>query len=282
VSLTEILQVLELDEVAPDRYLSQNLADSPGVVFGGQLLAQAIAAAARTVPDMAVKSMHTLFARGGSPEVPPELDVSRLHVGRSFANLEVSIRQGDRLCTRSLVLLHRPDADLIRHADEPPAVPTAERCPVPEVVRRGWEIRYVDGVDIMDPDAVGPPELYVWSRFAGAPDDPWVSQALLGYASDGFLIGTAMRPHPGAGQSLAHVTISTSVIAQTLTFHDPFFAGDWLLLALRSPHAGAGRSFGRADVFSADGRLVASFSQENMIRAFDADRAPAAGERSKY
>jgi acyl-CoA thioesterase len=91
-----------------------------------------------------------------------------------------------------------------------------------------------------------------------------------------------MRPHPGAGQALAHVSISTTVITQTLTFHDPFYAGDWLLLAQRSPHAGSGRSFGRADVFSADGHLVASFSQENMIRAFDTDRAPAAGERSKH
>lgn len=282
MSPTEILAVLQLEEVAPDQYVGQNLLDSPGVVFGGQLLGQAIAAAARTVPEMAVKSLHTVFARGGAPDAPLELGVERLHAGRSFASLEVSIRQGNRLCTRSLVLLHRPDPDLIRHADEPPAVPPAEQCPEPEVVRRGWEIRYVDGIDIMDPDAVGPAELFVWSRFAGIPDDPWVSQALLGYASDGFLIGTAMRPHPGAGQSLAHVSISTSVIAQTLTFHDPFFAGDWLLLAQRSPHAGSGRSFGRADVFSADGHLVASFSQENMIRGFDPDRAPVAGERSKY
>jgi acyl-CoA thioesterase-2 len=266
VNPTEILDVLELEEVAPDRYAGQNLPDSPGVVFGGQLLAQAIAAAVRTVPDMAVKSMHTVFARGGSPDSPLELGVDRLHSGRSFASLEISIRQGDRLCTRSLVLLHRPDADLIRHADGPPSVAPADECPAPDAVRRGWEIRYVDGVDIMDPDAIGPAELFVWSRFAGVPEDPWVSQALLGYASDGFLIGTAMRPHPGAGQSLAHVSISTTVITQTLTFHDPFYAGDWLLLAQRSPHAGSGRSFGRADVFSIDGRLVASFSQENMIR----------------
>jgi acyl-CoA thioesterase II len=90
---------------------------------------------------------------------------------------------------------------------------------------------------------------------------------LLGYASDGFLIGTAMRPHPGIGQALAHVSISTSVITQTLTFHEDFDVGGWLLLAHRSPQAGHGRSFGRADVFSAEGRLVASYSQENMIRA---------------
>jgi acyl-CoA thioesterase II len=132
---------------------------------------------------------------------------------------------------------------------------------------RGWDVRVPEGIDIADPQSLGPPELAIWSRFVDIPPDAWMSRALLGYASDGFLLGTAMRPHPGIGQALAHVSISTSVITQSLTFHEDFDAGGWLLLAHRSPHAGHGRSFGRADVFSADGRLVASYSQENMIRA---------------
>ena len=84
-----------------------------------------------------------------------------------------------------------------------------------------WEIRVVGGVDISDPEAVGPAELDVWTRFVGAPDDPAVSQALLAFATDGFLIGTAMRPHPGVGQAQAHRTLSTGVISHTLTFHEP-------------------------------------------------------------
>jgi acyl-CoA thioesterase II len=106
----------------------------------------------------------------------------------------------------------------------------------------------------------------VWVRFEGAPDDLTTSQALLAYASDGFLIGTAMRPHKGVGQAQAHEALSTGVISHTLTFHDPFRASDWLLLAQASPYAGRGRAYGRADVFSADGRLVASFVQDSMIR----------------
>lgn len=62
----------------------------------------------------------------------------------------------------------------------------------------------------------------MWTRFRGDPQDVTTSQALLGFASDGFLIGTAMRPHPGAGQRLAHVSISTSVIAHALSFHEQF------------------------------------------------------------
>jgi acyl-CoA thioesterase II len=277
-----MLEMLSLAETAPDTFEAHNLPSPGGVVFGGQLLAQAIAATARVEPELAVKSMHTVFARGGSPDQPVELAVQRLHGGRSFASLEVSISQGTRLCTRSLLLLHRSDPDLISHQDPMPKVAPPDKCPPPASNGHGWEVRIADGADTSNPDAIGPPELRVWSRFDDVPPEPWASQALLGYASDGFLIGTAMRPHPGVGQALAHVTISTSVITQTLTFHDEFDAGSWLLLAHRSPHAGRGRSYGRADVFTADGRLVASFAQENMIRTFPSDRQPAPGKRSKH
>lgn len=283
MATTELVEMLALDEIGPGLYRARSLPSSGGVVFGGQMLAQSIAAAAAVAPDLQVKSMHTVFTRGGSPDQPLELEVERLHDGRSFGSLEVSVRQGPRLCTRSLVLLHRPDADLISHQDDMPDVADAETSPPPPSSSgRGWEVRIADGADISDPDAVGPAELLVWSRFVDVPSEQWASQALLGYASDGFLIGTAMRPHPGVGQALAHVTISTTVVTQTLTFHDTFDAGQWLLLAHRSPHAGAGRSYGRADVFTVDGRLVASFTQENMIRAFTADRQPAPGQRAKH
>jgi acyl-CoA thioesterase II len=122
----------------------------------------------------------------------------------------------------------------------------------------------------------------VWSRFPGSDETGVIGQALLAYATDGFLIGTAMRPHRGIGQSMSHVSISTSVLSHTLTFHEPVEAGAWHLLAHRSPYAGRGRSYGRADVFTADGRLVASFVQDNMIRAFPEGQQPAAGGRSKF
>ena len=130
-----------------------------------------------------------------------------------------------------------------------------------------WEVRVVGGVDVSDPDAIGPPELDIWTRFVDAPDDAVTNQALVAFATDGFLIGAAMRPHPGVGQSQAHVTLATGVISHTLTFHEPCSAGEWLLFSHRSPYAGRGRSYGRADIFRRDGQLVGSFVQDNMIRA---------------
>src|SRR3546814_15765329 len=85
-----------------------------------------------------------------------------------------------------------------------------------------------------------------------------------------MLIATAMRPHEGVAQSLAHRTIATSVISHTITFHEPCPAGDWFLLSLESPFAGGGRSYGGGHVARRDGRLVASFTQDNMIRAMPA------------
>jgi acyl-CoA thioesterase-2 len=272
------LDALVLEEVGEGSYRAGHLRSSHGVVFGGQLMAQTIAAAALTVPDKQVKSLHTVFARGASPDAPLEILVELMHSGRAFASATVTTMQGARLCTRALVLLDTAEPDLIRHGLELPSVPSPG---VPRNPEPWWEVAVVDDVDISDATAVGPAELSVWTRFPGAPDDPVVNQALLAFATDGFLIGTAMRPHPGIGQSMAHVSISTTVLTHTLTFHEAFAAGDWLLLAQESPYAGRGRSYGRGSVFSGD-RLVASFVQENMIRDFPAEQRPAAGGASRY
>ncbi len=275
--------VLDLEPVGEGRFRATSVDTGfGGVVFGGQLLAQTMVAGATVDPGKEVKSVHTVFARGASPDQPLDIEVESMHAGRALASATVTVRQGDRLCTRSLCLLSAVEPDLIRHAvDMPPAGAPGD---APSRGGEGdfWEVRVVGGVDIADPDAVGPAELLVWSRFPGSDETGVIGQALLAYATDGFLIGTAMRPHRGMGQSMSHVSISTSVLSHTLTFHEPVDAGAWHLLAHRSPYAGRGRSYGRADVFTADGRLVASFVQDDMIRAFPEGQQPAAGGRSKF
>jgi len=282
-TLAALLDVLSLEATGEGRFRAANFSEGPGgVVFGGQILAQVIVAAARTAPGKEVKSLHTVFARGAAPDAPLDLEVEPLHDGRAFGSATVTVRQGDRLCTRSLVLFSASEPDLIRHGQPMPEVSPPEATPASRPEPAWWEIRVVGGVDVSDPDAVGPPRLDVWTRFPDAPADPLTGQALVAYASDGFLIGTAMRPHPGIGQSLAHVSVSTSVITHTLTFHEPVVANEWLLLAHDSPFAGRGRSYGRALVYRADGQLVAGYVQENMIRSYAEGAAPAAGARSRY
>jgi acyl-CoA thioesterase II len=281
--LSELLGVLDLEPVSEGRFRAQNFSDGPGgVVFGGQLLAQSIVAGATIDPSKEVKSIHTVFARGGAMDQPLDIEVDAMHTGRALASATVTVRQHERLCTRSLVLLSAVEPDLIRHGVEVPQVGGPEDAAPGPDVGGFWEVRVVDGVDLTDPAEVGPPELYVWVRFPGAEAKGVMGQALLAYATDGFLIGTAMRPHDGVGYALSHVSISTSVLSHTLTFHEPIDAGQWHLLAHESPYAGRGRSYGRANVFDTDGRVAASFIQDNMIRDFPEGQRPAAGERSHF
>jgi acyl-CoA thioesterase len=266
---SQLLEVLNFEKTGAGRFRAQNFAEGAGnVVFGGQILAQAIVAASTIDQEKVLKSLHTIFARGVDRDQPLDIEVDVMHVGRALASATVTIRQGERLCTRSLALLSAGEPDLIRHGSAPPDTGGPEDAAPIGASGGFWELRVVGGVDISDPDAVGPPELFVWVRFPGAQATGMLGQALLAYATDGFLIGTAMRPHAGVGQSMAHRSISTSVLSHTLTFHEPVDAGEWHLLAHESPYAGRGRTYGRAHIFSADGNLVGSFVQDNMVRAF--------------
>ncbi len=265
-TIESLTDALTLESAGPDRYRAPNVWSPHGVVFGGQLLGQSIMAGLAGTEAMSVKTLHTVFARSASPDAPVDIVVDRMHSGRTFASSTVTISQGERLCTRALVLLHVEEDDLIRHAAPAPSTAGPDDSPPTGDDSGSWQVRTVDGVDVNDPEQVGPAELEVWTRFAGAPEDPGVNQALLAFATDGFLIGTAMRPHAGVGQAQAHKSLSTGVLSHTLTFHEAIAAGQWMLMANRSPYAGHGRSYGQADVFSADGRLLASVVQDAMIR----------------
>jgi acyl-CoA thioesterase-2 len=125
----------------------------------------------------------------------------------------------------------------------------------------------VGDIDVRDPALIGPPTLQLWVRFPEAPaGDTALARALLAHATDGWLIATAMRPHQGIGQAMAHRELSTSVVSHSLAFHDGFVADQWLLIDHESQAAGGGRAYGRGHVFTEDGRLVASFVQESLLR----------------
>jgi len=270
LTIDSFVEALTLEPAGEDQYRAGNVDAGHGVLYGGQLLAQSVVAGLVSEPGKAVKTVHTIFARSGSPDVPVEIGVDRMHSGRAMASCTVTISQGERLCARSLVLLSADEPDFIRHADAAPTAPPPGESRAAGEDTAAWQIRIAGDADISDPEHTGPPDLDVWVRFDGAPRDPGLSQALLAYATDGFLIGTAMLPHDGVGQAQAHVTLSTVVLSHTLTFHEPLYAGDWMLLAHHSAHTGHGRCYGRANVFREDGALIASFVQDGMIRPMPA------------
>ena len=264
-----ILAALRLEQTGETRYRGPSVrSDIRPVVFGGQLMGQMITAAATAQPGKTVRSIHVIFARAGTVKLPVDLDVDVMHAGRSLASVTVTARQEQRLISRGMLLLDAGEPDLIRHGATMPDVGSPDMAVPLDWAEEGSEVRVVDGVDLAATEVTGPPELSVWTRFTAAPDDIAVNQALLSWYTDPFLIAASMRPHEGIGAGLAHQAISTGVLTHTLSFHEPVRATDWHLLAQRGTYAGGGRSYGRGEVFTQDGRLVASFVQDSMVRSF--------------
>jgi len=224
-------------------------------------------------PDKTVKTINVIFARAARAGADTEIDVHTFHAGRSFCSHTVTAWQGDRLCARASVLTHAAEPDLVSHQTDPPpqsplSPPAASAVARDHSVFPGAEYVVADGVNLIDSDApTGPAELTVWYRWPAAPDDPIINQAALAWGTDGFLIGTAMRPHEGLGYDRAHVDIATGVISHTLTFHRPALMNDWVLMTHESPFAGGGRTYGRCDIHDGAGNLIASYMQDSMMRA---------------
>jgi acyl-CoA thioesterase II len=259
----DLVGCLALTEVEPGVVEGRNLDIGYHRVFGGQILAQVVAAAAAASPDKAVKSVHVLFPREGDTAKPMRYRVTKLQDGRTFGSTEVVAAQDGKVISAALVSMHTGEEGLHR-SDGAPSVGPPEEATVVDLGMVPWETRLVGGVDLSD-RAASPPRLDWWMRAASVADEPSVHQALLAHATDLTLIGTALRPFEGISQADSTVTIHTAVTSHTLWFHQPFRVDGWLQVSQHSPVVAGGRSYGRGDVFAGD-ELVASFAQEAMIR----------------
>jgi len=265
--LDELVDTLHIQRLDDQRFTGGHATSIGGrVVFGGQLLAQMIMAAAGSVPDKTVKSLQAVFVRSASPEHPVTFDVEVMHSGRLYASTTVSVSQGDRLCARALVLLDAADVELARHAAPFPDVGGPDSAGPLRPGLGGAEMRFVGGVNLDDPDDVGPPELDVWTRFRGAPDDDALNRALLAFATEPLFFAASLRPHAGLRQAAVYSEVIPAVITHSVYFHAPVRASEWMLLHLTSPHLGRGRIYGHGSVFDVDRQLVASANQENQLR----------------
>jgi acyl-CoA thioesterase len=265
--MTSLYSTLELEQTAENTYRAQNDSHGAGVVFGGQLLAQAVVASLQGEADKRVKTLHTVFARAGRVDEPLEISVQTVSSGRAFGSKVISFAQGGRLFCTATALLTAYEDDFIRHADDFPAgVPDPESSKPMSHGDGPWQLRVPNDVDVNDPSLVGPPDYLLWGRFEGAPTSPIAQQGLLAYTTESFLIASAMRPHADVGQSQAHVTLSTAVMSHTISFHENADVSQWLLLENHSTASGHGRANGRGNVFTQDGTLVASYFQDCMIR----------------
>jgi acyl-CoA thioesterase-2 len=279
--VSELIELLQLERFEENLFRGQSRDIGTRFVFGGQVLGQALSAAQRTVPaDRAVHSLHAYFLRAGDIEAPIVYDVDRSRDGKSFSvRRVVAIQHGEPIFNFAASFqVHEPGGehqidmpDVAKPEDlsPPERLPAEELAKMPVKLQRwlarkgAFEFRYVTPRNELKP-IKRPPYQQIWFRLIDrAPDDDAVHRALLAYASDFHLIGTAMLPH---GISYLQHNVQVASLDHALWFHRPFRADEWLLYACDSPSAQGARGLTRGMIYSRDGRLVASTAQEGLIR----------------
>ncbi len=281
-ALADLVALLDLEPIEVRIFRGRNRPLASPRVFGGQVLAQALVAAGRTVEaDRRCHSLHAYFILPGDIEAPIVYEVGTLRDGGSFTTRRVTAIQHGRPIFNASLSFHRDEPGLEHQSEPARTVPgpegltserelaegMAERLPEPlrTVLTRPRPIdfRPVDPADPLRPeprDAVAA----TWIRADGAlPDDPLIHQAVLAYASDWGLLGTALLPH---GRSVFDGSIQAASLDHAIWFHRPFRADEWLLYAMDAPTTAGARAFIRGSVTDADGRLVASTAQEGLVR----------------
>ena len=289
--LPSVLRLLDLERVGEqpedgrcgaERFVARH-PDRVGFsrTFGGQLLAQSLIAAARTVGGpQHVHSTQTHFIRGGDPKRDLDITVERLRDGRSFANRRVDVAQdGSVVCT--MLAAFSESGSGLEHGPAAPAVPPPAELPVFDEALAGYEeslpafagalhpidLRYAnDPPWVQKGTGESRTDNRVWMRPAGAiPDAPCLHAALLAYASDMTVLDSVLTRH-GLSWGLDRVLAAT--LNHSLWFHRPARFDRWLLYVSTSPVATASRGTGSGTFFDADGAPVASSVQEGVVRHF--------------
>ncbi len=284
-TVAELVDLMALERLEDNLFRGQSRDIGTKYVFGGQVLGQALSAAQQTVGDGRVAhSMHAYFLRAGDVEAPIVYTVERTRDGNTFSTRRVeAIQHGQQIFVMA-VSFQRPEAG-VEHQVAMPEVPRPDDLDPPEPIdperfahipaklqrwlsaKGPFEFRHVWPRDeIRVPKR--PPIQHVWFRLRERiGDDEMLHRALLAYASDFHLIGTATLPH---GISYLQPNVQMASLDHALWLHRPFRVDDWLLYSCDSPTAIGARGLARGAVYDPTGRLVASTAQEGLLRVLPA------------
>jgi acyl-CoA thioesterase II len=267
-SIDALLALLDLEVLDVDLYRGRSPATAHQRVFGGQVAAQALVAAGRTVgQERPVHSLHAYFLRPGDPSTPIIYHVDRSRDGHSFTTRRVvATQRGEQIFVMSASFQVAETG--LDHQDPMPDVPDPESLPTVqeriESAGERWRDRWAEfeSIDLRHVEDEDRFRNRVWLRaVAPLPDDPMVHVCVLTYASDLTLLLSALRPHDVRVEELQLASLD-----HALWFHRPFRADEWMLYDQSTPSAAGARGFATGSIFSRDGRLVASAVQEGLIR----------------
>ncbi|MPY64224.1 acyl-CoA thioesterase [Streptomyces spongiae] len=280
--LQSLLDLLDLEQIEENIFRGQSRSGVVPRVFGGQVAAQALVAAGRTVPeDRLAHSLHAYFLRIGDAGAPIVYTVDRMNDGRSFTTRRVvAVQHGQPIFALS-ASFQRYEEGLDHQAPMPPApdpatLPTAEeRLPSygldPEIVekfleaRAAVDLRYVDDPPYGRYGQPREPHSQVWFRANGKlDDDPLLHVVLATYVSDMTLLDSILLAHGRGGWAVGDVVGAS--LDHAMWFHRPFRADEWLLYDQESPSSFGGRGLGQGRIYTQDGQLAISVIQEGVVR----------------
>ncbi|OBB00792.1 acyl-CoA thioesterase II [Mycobacteriaceae bacterium 1482268.1] len=269
-TVQSLLDLFDVTSDGENRFIAQTGPageDDRQVVEGTQVLAQMIVAAAKRFGEKSVRSVYAVFARAVMVGAGPvELEIDVVAEGRSTATAVLTARQNGKPCVTATLLADVPTADVIRHHLPRPQVTAPADANLGQMPMVGRELRLVDVVDVNSPDEVGPPELYAWLHYDPIPERDDLAKALIAYFTGHLGISTTMRAHDGIGTSQSHLTVSTAPMTVSVSFHEPVRWDGWILYSHESTQVGAGMSYVRGTVHTEEGELIASFTQDALIR----------------
>ncbi|MDX3518914.1 acyl-CoA thioesterase II [Streptomyces scabiei] len=281
-ALLSLLDLLDLEQIEENIFRGRSRPAIVPRVFGGQVAAQALVAAGRTVPaDRLPHSLHAYFLRIGDAGAPIVYTVERMNDGRSFtARRVVAVQHGQPIFALSASFQRYEDG--LDHqapmpaAPDPDSLPTAEQVlPTygldPAVVEKALEARAAVDLRYVDDPPYGrygeprEPRSQVWFRANGKlDDDPLLHVVLATYVSDMTLLDSILLAHGRGGWAVGDVVGAS--LDHAMWFHRPFRADEWLLYDQESPSASAGRGLGQGRIYTQDGRLAISVIQEGVVR----------------
>ncbi|MDO5738931.1 MAG: acyl-CoA thioesterase II [Ornithinimicrobium sp.] len=267
-----------------DVFVGRSQPQPHGRVFGGQVLAQCVIAAGRTVervPDTGqgkrhIHSMHGYFLRAGDASKPIRFLVEGMRDGHSFSARRVHAIQEGRILM-SIIMSFQEESEGLEHQDPMPDVPGPDNFrsdrdilakvdnPVAKhfARRRALDLRHVERL-LLQPTGPGPAEQSVWMRVdRPLPDDDLLHAAILAYGSDYVLLEPILRRH---GISWGDPRLRPASLDHSMWFHRPARVDDWVLYTQSSPSAQSGRGLGLGQMYAQDGTLLATVGQEGMVR----------------
>ncbi len=279
-----LVTLLDVEEIDVDLYRGPRNPGGRGRVFGGQVIAQALMSAVGSVEaERVAHSVHAYFMRPGDEDFPIIYRVERDYDGGSFSNRRVIAMQRGKPILNMTASFQRKEEGL-EHQVEMPDVPAPDDLPseaeifqrykhdIPEPLykfltrSRPIEIRPVEIWNPVNPDKRAPVR-NLWIRASGSiGENQLMHRAVLAFASDMGLLSTCMQPH---GVSWMTRKMQSASLDHALWFHDDVRMDDWLLYATDAPWSGGARGFNRGQIFTRDGKLVASAAQEGLIRVRD-------------